>query len=232
MPEVAEPQKPQGFTEIDNVQDYSEYRSVSRKAAISVLILLLSIWGIWSTLMLVFAAGGVILAVFGFVEIQRYPNEYSGRDYARVGLAANLLILIGGIGFQSYVYATEVPEGYKRITFHLLQATKKEPDKIPPDTALELDGKLIFVKGYVHPGGVSGSGFVTQFVLVPDMKTCCFGDQPAFTDMIEVTLPVDKPTKYNMRKRKLMGSLKVSPHLKRVEEVQGVFYQLQADDHK
>ena len=179
MPEVAEPQKPQGFTEIDNVQDYSEYRSVSRKAAISVLILLLSIWGIWSTLMLVFAAGGVILAVCGFVEIQRYPNEYSGRDYARVGLAANLLILIGGIGFQSYVYATEVPEGYKRITFHLLQATKKEPDKIPPDTALELDGKRIFVKGYVHPGGVSGSGFVTQFVLVPDMKTCCFGDQPS-----------------------------------------------------
>lgn len=232
MSKVAEVQKPSGFTEIDNVQDYSEYRSVSRKAAISVLIILLSIWGIWSSLMLVFAAGGVILAVFGFIEIRRFPNEFSGLEYARIGLVFNAAILVAGISTQSYIYATEVPDGYKRITFRLLQATKDEPEKIPPDSALDLDGKLVFVKGYVHPGGVSGSGYVTQFVLVPDMKTCCFGDQPAFTDMIEVTLPIDKAIKYNMRKRKLMGSLKVSPHLKRVEEVQGVFYQMEADDIK
>lgn len=220
------------FREIDNVQDYAEYRSVSRKAALSVFILILSVWGIWSTVMLFFAVLGVILAVLGLLEIRKYPNEYSGLSYVQIGLLANALIFVGGLSWQSYVYATEVPEGYERISFKVLQATKAEPDKIPPDSALELNGKQVFVKGYVHPGGVSGNGFVTQFVLVPDMKTCCFGDQPAFTDMIEVTLPVDKAIKYNMRKRKLTGTLKVSEYLKPVEEVQGVFYQMKADDIK
>jgi len=232
MSKVVETQEPQGFTEIDNAQDYSEYRSVSRKAAISALILLLSIWGVWSPIMLVFAAGGIVLAIFGLLEIKRFPKEYSGFDYGVFGLTANALIFVGGASYQTYVYNTEVPDGYQRISFRVLQATKAEPEKVPPDSAMALDGEQIFVKGYVHPGGVSGNGLVTRFVLVPDMKTCCFGDQPAYTDMIEVTLPVDKAIKYNMRKRKLAGALKVSPHLKAVEEVQGVFYELIADDIK
>ncbi len=232
MAQTAIPAESEGFSEVDNIQDYSAYRSVSRKAAYSVLLLLLSAWGIFNPIMLAFALAGIALGVFGWLEIRRYPNEYTGVEYARAGLGLNLLLLIGGISTASYVYATEVPEGYQRISFKALQASAEEKDKFPPDSAMDLDGQKIFVKGYVHPAGVSGSGFVRQFVLVPDMKTCCFGGQPAFSDMIQVTLPQDKPIKYNTRKRKLTGVLHVGTAIKKVENVEGVFYELSADDVK
>jgi hypothetical protein len=232
MIETATQARTSGFSEVDNIQDYSTYRSVSRKAAFSVLMLLLSIWGIFSPIMLAFALGGIALAIFGWIEIRRYPDEFSGIGYVRAGLVLHSLLLFGGISTASYVYATEVPDGYLRITFKALQPKAEEQDKFPPDSAMALDGQKIFVKGYVHPAGVSGSGYVRKFVLVPDMKTCCFGGQPAYSDMIQVTLPQDKPIKYNTRKRKLIGVLHVSTAMKQVAEIEGVFYELTADNVK
>ena len=65
---------------------------------------------------------------------------------------------------------------------------------------IELDGKQIFVKGYVHPG-VSSVSKLKKFVLVPDMGTCCFGGDPAPTDMIEVTLEDPLTVDFALRRR-------------------------------
>lgn len=218
-----------GFSEIDNVQDYSEYRVTSRKAMFSLIILIFSIWGFASTSMLAFAIGGIVLGVMGLREISQYPDEYSGFGLAIAGTAANSSVLILGIALQTYIYATEVPDGYVRTSWKLLQPSKEHPNRLPPDTAVELNGAKVFMTGYVHPAGVSGSGYVNEFVMVPDMKTCCFGGQPEYSDMIEVKLPIDKPIKYSTRRRKLMGTLTVTNMLVPVEELEGVFYQLDAD---
>ena len=93
--------------------------------------------------------------------------------------------------------------------------------------AIELDGDRVFVKGYVFPGGQKEN--LKQFVLVPDMGTCCFGGEPKLTDMIEVTLQEPLRVDFSYRKRKLGGTLKVDSKLKPVSGVNGVYYQLDVD---
>ena len=75
-----------------------------------------------------------------------------------------------------------------------------EPISLPA----ELNEQRIFVKGYVHPG-VSETAELRKFILVPDMGTCCFGGQPALSDMIEVSILGDQGIRYTRRKRKEQG---------------------------
>ncbi len=120
-----------------------------------------------------------------------------------------------------------MPKGYERISFTQLKSPISEVD-LPPTTALELDGKQVFLKGYIHPTSIASTAART-FVLVPDLGTCCFGGQPKLTHMVEVTLTGDYFAKYAMRQVKLAGTLRVDQHLKPIPSLQGVFYQLKAD---
>jgi hypothetical protein len=124
-------------------------------------------------------------------------------------------------------YATEVPSGYTRISFADLQPQPRFANMpIPPD-ALKLNGRQIFVKGYLYPDGQQNN--IKRFVLVPDMGTCCFGGQPKLTDMIEVTLVDPLRVEFARRKRALGGVFKVDTNLKPVTGLGGVYYQLTAD---
>jgi hypothetical protein len=124
-------------------------------------------------------------------------------------------------------YATEVPEGYARISFYDLNPADSRAPAFPPPDAVALDGKKVFIKGYVYPDGQSTN--IKRFVLIPDLGTCCFGGQPKLTDMVLVTLHDPHRTVYNQRKRKLTGTLRVDTSLKPVAGVNGVFYQLEAE---
>ncbi len=83
----------------------------------------------------------------------------------------------------------------------------------PTKEALSLDGKKIFLKGYVHPTSVTSTS-AKNFVLVPDWATCCFGGQPPLTHMVEVNLKGDMSVRASQRKIKLAGTLKVDKNLK------------------
>ncbi len=50
--------------------------------------------------------------------------------------------------------------------------------------AKELDGKKIYIKGYMYP--VRQTHSLTRFVICRDNGTCCFGGQPKLNDMVEV----------------------------------------------
>ena len=104
---------------------------------------------------------------------------------AVTGVALNLLVLLTGAGLHTYIYLTEVPEGYTRVHFSELQQRGQGPE-MPTERAVEINGESVFLKGYIHPA--SGSGLLKHFILVPDLGTCCFGGQPRSSDMIEVTL--------------------------------------------
>ena len=94
---------------------------------------------------------------------------------------------------------------------------------------MDLDGKRIFVKGYVHPG-VSDMGQIKKFILVPDMGTCCFGGQPKMTDMIEVTI-VDGPgVRYSSAQAQARRHpARVQPRPQGGRWTQGGLYELEAD---
>lgn len=213
--------------ELPAAEEYTPYRALSRSAVASLILGLFSLLAFIAPPLLIFAFFGLLLGINAVLGIRRYPEELSGRSLAWAGSLVSAVALFGGGGLHTYVYATEVPEGYQRVSFAELQPLKEQPQEPVPPTALALDGKKVFVKGYVYPDGQQYN--IKRFVLVPDMGTCCFGGQPKLTDMIEVTLKDPHRTEYSRRKRKLAGTLKVDRALKPVDGLGGVYYQLEAE---
>jgi hypothetical protein len=205
------------------------YRSVTRAGAVSLFLGVLSVFALLFPTLLVIAAVGLVMGLVARRNLRAYPEELTGGIPTTVGILLCLLILVGGTTWHSYVYATEVPNGYERISFDDLQPEAVKAKTGTPGLPLDLDGKRVFVKGYVHPG-VASMGKIRRFILVPDMGTCCFGGQPKMTDMIEVTVPEALGIRYSQRKRKLGGVLRVRDRVTSVAGgLYGGYYELKAD---
>lgn len=215
----------------DIAQDFP-YKAVSRGAVISAILFVVALLGLIPTFAfaLVLAIPGIICGLVGWRAIVTYPDEFSGRTLALVGVAACSVLLVAGTAMHTYVYLTEVPEGYERVAFYKLQ-TDENQDDLPTELAMQIDGKSVFLKGYIHPS--SGSGMLRQFVLVPDLGTCCFGGQPRSTDMIEVTLPPGDAVKASMAKRKLAGTFRLNRMpAKKTDFDNAMFYKMNVDEFK
>ncbi len=184
------------------------YRSISRLAVLSVVLVVFGSLGLASGFEWILAASllGTILGVAAVMRIRAYPTEYAGMGLAVAGLLLNLGVLVGGVANHTYVYMTEVPDGFTRVDFAEFEAPKDGND-IPTQRAVEMHGKQIFLKGYVH--SASGDGRLRKFILVPDLGTCCFGGQPQSTSMIEVTLTGNQTVTYQIKKFKLAGTFEV-----------------------
>jgi hypothetical protein len=209
--------------------EYQPYRAVSKAAVLSLALVFLSLLAIVFPMLLVLPATGLLLGLLARRNLRRYPRELTGRGIAWVGTVGCGLLLVGGSIYHLAVYLTEVPEGYERITFESLQVGEEDL-AAGTNLPLDLNGQRVFVKGYVHPG-VSSMGKIRRFVLVPDMGTCCFGGQPALTDMIEVRIVGDaEGVRYSTRKQRLAGTFHVRTQLRKVAGgLTGGYYELEAD---
>lgn len=203
------------------------YRALSKSAIASVGLALMGLAGLLLPPALAFSVIGCLLALLAIRGIRAYPNEFSGLGIAKFGLAANALLVFGGIGYHVYVYATEVPEGYTRVNFFDLQQPDGAP-QVPTDTAIKFNGKDVFIKGYIHP--TSGAGKLRRFILVPDAGTCCFGGQPKGSDMIDVTLSDGQTLSSNLLKKRLAGKFGVMGVGQRIDGFEnGIFYRFKVD---
>jgi hypothetical protein len=212
------------------------YRTVSKSAVIALILSIVSLLAFFAYWLLVLPVVSVVLGLTALSTIRRYPEEYTGAGaaLAAVGLSVGTFLL--ATTWHVVDYATEVPEGYSRISFSELQPDLKEPhtlirnrDSILPRRAAELNGQPVFIKGYIHPG-VSTQGKVDHFILVPDMNTCCFGGQPKATDMIEVKIKPDvSRVKYSTRTVKLAGKFVLAEQSSKFKELHSVVYHLEAD---
>lgn len=207
------------------------YRALSRSAIASCILLVIALLGLIAPFeaLLSLAIIGIVFSALAIRSIHRYPNEFTGLGLAKFSLIANAVLLAGGIGMHTYIYLTEVPPGHIRVPFYKLKFDS-DPDR-PTETAFEIDGKDVFIKGYIHPS--SGGGMLRQFVLVGDLGTCCFGGQPKSSEMIEVTLMDGQTVKGGMTRRKLAGkfSLNRVPH-KQTDFDNMVFYRLKGNKVK
>lgn len=206
------------------------YTSLSRAAVLSLVFGILGLLSWYSPLLLFLSFLGAIFALIAFSNLKKFPNELSGRNLAGFGGLLSLLMLVASPVKHTYVYYTELPEGYERISFAALKSPIGAPD-IPPQTAIELDGKKVFLKGYIHPTSLSSNAAKT-FVLVPDWATCCFGQQPPLTHMVEVKLVGDEFASKSLKRHSLAGTLSVRPYKKPVDGLDGVYYELEADHFK
>jgi len=231
--------------EFEESDAYDQYRSLS-VAAVTALI-----FGALSALMLpVFIIAGVLLivplmgtllGVFAVWTVVSRPEEFTGKRLAVAGLGLSAAMLVTGGVLNYQLNKIEVPAEYvgKEVYFwelqpeedidfqYLLRMRGRNAELPLPERATELDGKKVFITGYVYPGERRYG--LDKFVMVPDKGTCCFGGQPKLTDMIEVKLAEPLRVDYSMWRRGVGGTLRVHKRLQSRDQLTGVIYQLEAD---
>ena len=119
----------------------------------------------------------------------------------------------------------DTPPGYYRISYTLLQPDEADKSQQPPPAARELEGKRVFVKGYMYPGRQSTG--ITEFILQPTDHNCpyCIPD-PKETEMIQVKLIHGIKANYRAKVRGVGGVFHIrSPD----DEEKGLLYQIKAD---
>ncbi len=212
------------FASEAEAQEHLVYRDMSKLAVTALGLGIFSGLAFLAASLLVIPAVGVAVSLAALVQVRRRSQELTGEALAKAGLAVSLGCFLLAGGLHAYIFATEVPENYSRVYFSSLQPIDSRTEEVPP-RAEELDGEKIFIKGYVHPSYTGGQ----RFVLVPDMKTCCFGGTPKPTDMIEVILAPGLRIDYSLRRRSLGGVFHVNAQQRQVGELAGVPYRLEAD---
>lgn len=220
-------QSPTPLTTLDPSVEFP-YRELSKLAIGAAFLVPLAMIG-WVPLfepLLSLSVVGIACGLMAISAIRQFPREYAGLALAQAAVALNALVLVAGCSIHTYIYFTEVPDGYERVAFYELERTKGVD--APTDKAIEIDGKEVFLKGYIHPA--SGNGDLKRFILVPDLGTCCFGGQPRSSSMIEVLLSGNKTVRYGRTKLKLAGKFEINKSLRTVSEIDNlVFYRLRAD---
>lgn len=151
-------------------------------------------WGSSPELIYVALLNAIALSfcMWSLAKIRRAPDQYTGAPIAILGLIISIVFLLGGVSYGGYVYATEVPEGYTRISFNAMKPDELEERggmAVPADIAA-LDGKKVFIKGYMRPDSVTQRIGIKEFLLVRDNNQCCFGDLSSvkYYDQIDVDM--------------------------------------------
>ncbi len=168
-------------------------------------------------------AAGIALGILALRRIREAPDELTGRGIARCGLWLSVGFWVLGCGWLTFAHVKEVPYGYERVTYEMLQPDPDVPgEQIPPDI-YKIQGKRVFMKGYMSPGRQQTR--ITRFILCPAIADCPFcTPNPKPTEMVRVELQGDLMTRYTVHLVRLGGKLKIDP-----TAPGGVPYFLEAD---
>lgn len=227
--EASELQRQRPATADDSEIPPSEvYRSVSKSAVLTLVFGIFSLTAWVSQSFLLFPLLGVATGIVAWVGFRRYPMELVGRPMLKIGGTISLIMLFAGTGWHVYCYYTEVPPNYDRISYRMLRLPSGS--RLPYNKAAEeLDGKKVFVKGYVRPSDRRTD--LKNFILVGDFGSCCFGGSPKMTDVIAVTLEGNLRVDYSWQLRHIGGVFRLNKTPKRTTEkdVPQVVYSIEAD---
>jgi hypothetical protein len=207
---------------VDGVDDTLQYRALHTGAVVGfVLSLLLLVFTIISAgnsseaciMVSALNAAPLGICLWSLGRIRREPELYAGRPLALIGLMISAACLVGGMSYGGYVYATEVPDGYTRISFGRMKPDEIQERgnvKVPPEIAA-LDGKKVFIKGYIRPDSITVSRGIDRFLLVRDNNQCCFGDISTikYHDQIDVDMVGSRRVDYHQGVFRMGGVLRI-----------------------
>lgn len=221
------------MTDPDPVDSYDDnpsedYLAISSLAIVGLVLSLLSGIVLFNVALAPLSVAGIVVSGLAVWRIRRRSDELIGLNVAKIGLVLSSILLVCGVTRASYVYATEVPEGFERLSFRSLQPPRDAPPQSVPADVAKWDGVDIFIKGYMHPSTPGGSRTdIQKFILVPDQGTCCFGGTPKLTDMVQVSMLDGQTADYSMWAKGVWGRFHVRPGAA-MEELGTVVYHLDA----
>ena len=227
----------------ENSEELFEYRSVHTGAVLGMVLGLVSVVLLFTAstsfertlLMAPIPVIGFLISCVAWRSIASAPELYTGSPMAKAGAVLSALFLFVGVGYGSYVYSTEVPDGYARTSFLEMKPTEadKSNRKYIPDEIADYikGGDKVFIKGYIRPDSTEYSTNFSEFLLVRDNQECCFGDlsKVQFFDQIKVKLGPGQTTDYDSGVFRLGGVLKLGPPDPKLGTP--VTYHLDADYH-
>ena len=185
------------------------YRSPSQYAIAAAILAVLSPVAFFDWWLMALPILAVLLGLVGWRQVATRPEVLTGLPLAIGGTAFAFCTLAGSFTWLSIQYAAELPEGYSRIDYSLLQPAEGEPPTSVPDSAMALDGKLVLLKGYMYPGKELRG--IAEFLLVRDKGDCCFGGNPKITDRVAVRLADRQGIDLTERLVKIAGRFAVRP---------------------
>lgn len=214
------------FTEVARPENY---RTVSKAAVVCVVFAVMSLMAYMFSVFVLLPLFSICFGWYALLQCRKYPEELTGKTAAKIGMTVSAIVLISSVGMHAYIYATEVPEGYQRISFYSLKPNKRT--KLPvAEEALDLNGQKVFLKGYVRPGLKKNR--LKKFILVGDFGSCCFGGNPKITDVVAVSLLNDDDyVNYGYRLRRIGGEfvLHTRPKHVREKDLPYILYEIEAD---
>jgi len=196
--QAMESPKPIGYDASANSE--FNYKPVPVLAPVSLCLGLLSAMGFLGILAVPIGLVGTIVSLICILRLRKVRGEYGGMWLAVTGLVTSFLFFTTSGGLWVYGYQTEVPDGFRRLNFMSdisqkgFVVEKGSKDVFNPDVRA-LDGKKVFIKGYMYP--TKQMEGLKTFLLVKDNAQCCFGGNPAVTDMILVDLAPGKTVNYH-----------------------------------
>jgi hypothetical protein len=185
------------------------YRAIGGAVVAAAVLGLLSPLAFLDWWLAVVPALGIVLGIVAWRDIAARPTELGGRRLAIAAIVVSVCALGGGLTYRSVVYAGELPPGFVRANYAMLQPLPGDPPTAIPDSARELDGRDVLLKGYMYPG--SRQQGIAQFLLVRDQGDCCFGGNPKITDRVLVQLRDSTGIEFSPRLRKIAGRFAVRP---------------------
>jgi hypothetical protein len=158
---------------------------------------------------------GMFVSLRSWAKIRRESDQYTGAWIALAGCLLSTFFLVAGVSYGLYIYRTEVPEGYERISFESLRPTELQERGgvlVPPEIQA-LAGKRVFIKGYIRPGSSPVRTGIDRFLLVRDNNQCCFGDlsKVKYFDQMAVKITSSDRVEDTLRILRMGGILEIIP---------------------
>ena len=188
------------------------YRAVAGTAIAAAVTAALSPLAFFDWSLAVVPVVGIVLGAMAYRTIAQRPDVFIGRPLAIGAIVLSAVSLVAGLITLSRAYAAELPDGYERLNYGLLQPLPGDPSDAVPDTARTMDGRNVLLKGYIYPGKQQTG--ITQFLLVRDQGDCCFGGNPKITDRVLVQLKDPSHPKgidFSSRLTKIAGRFVIRP---------------------
>jgi len=201
-----------GLFDTDGQDAEGRYRAIAGTAIAAAVAAALSPLAFFDWPLAVVPTVGIVLGALAYRTISQRPDEFTGRPLAIGAIVVSAVSLVAGLVTLSRAYAAELPQGYERLNYGMLQPLPGDPADAVPDTARSMDGRNVLLKGYIYPGKQQTG--ITQFLLVRDQGDCCFGGNPKITDRVLVQLKdPDRPRgiDFSSRLTKIAGRFVIRP---------------------